>query len=173
MLIKQSNNYNNFTNNNGPIVAKNVKAIIDNISLIDEYNGILGITLKITDERYTGRVIMDKVSYIDGNSLNWKYFNIRESAGVPYNASEPRNIDIEELLLNKTVTMNLSTFDGMSRNGARFTGQKINYVVDKNNYNYIDTSNYAPKDSAIFSDEELNKTCTPKENGNPYHIRRV
>lgn len=173
MLIKQSNNYNNFTNNNGPIVANNVKAIIDNISLIDENNGILGITLKITDERYAGRVIMDKVSYIDGHRINWKYFSIRESAGVPYNASEPRNIDIEELLLNKEVTMNLSTYDRISNYGNKSLGQKINYVVDKNNHNYIDTSNYAPKDSAIFSDEQLNKICTPKENNNPYHIRKV
>lgn len=115
-------------NQYGVIIANNVKAKITDIELSDINEGILSITLNIIDERYKGKILKDKVSYHRNHRLTWKYLSIRESAGVPYSIDEPSRIDIDELLLNKVVTMNLSSWQNYTRSGQVYDCQKINYV---------------------------------------------
>lgn len=175
MIISQQKleNQNTF----GVIIDNNVKGKIDNIELIDLDEGILAITIKVTDPRYKGRILKDKVSYHSNTSLTWKYLNIRESAGVPYDDDEPERIDIDDLLLNKEVTMNLSTFNGVSKTGKNFKGQKICYVANKNQ-NLIVSNHMEDYDfeengyEDVFSDEALAK-YEAELNEKQYNIRKV
>ncbi len=161
---------------NGVIIENNVKAKITNIELTDIVEGILTITLNIIDERYKGRILKDKVSYQRNHNLAWKYLNIRESAGVPYSIDESDWIDIDDLLLNKEVTMNLSSFDGISRKGNAFLGQRINYVTNPKHLSIAnDINNYSIEDDidSVFVDDFVEKD-KHNQNETPFNkIRKV
>ncbi len=113
--------------NDNTITEYGVISKIIDIKLVNENEGILQISLKLLTGSHIGRVVIDRVSYLENRSLSWKYFAIRDAVGCPYNINEAEEIDIDEILLNKNVVLNLSSYAYESK-GVEYKGQKINYV---------------------------------------------
>ena len=128
-IINQSElNRNKNANNKEIIVASNVRAEIFDIQLSPREEGVLIFKLKIIEGEHANKVVTDKAAYHPNMSTTWKYFQIREAACVPYADDEDDFVDINALLLNKIVCVDLDKFDGLSKSGKKFNGQRITYL---------------------------------------------
>ena len=111
-----------------PIISDNEIAQITKIELDENWPNTLNITFKIIGEsKYKNRLFWDRVSFDPKGEFSWKYRNLRKAAGVPYTETEDAKIDIEALLLNKAITVDLSTRKGNDGNDY----QSVKYKVAK------------------------------------------
>lgn len=91
---------------NNVIEQDNVLMRISKVELHKFIKKALNVGFTILDGPNKGRVVYDAINY-DGD-FSWKYVQLRKFAEVPYSKDENPNIDIEALLLNKTVKADLS-----------------------------------------------------------------
>lgn len=142
--------YNNFKQNshieqnqwaNEIIEEKGVNAKIIDINLSNQNSEHLEITLQLLNGNNVGKIVKDKVSHVPNNSLTWKYFSLLKALNFDISNMESYdNIDLDELVKNKTVKINLSVY-AKEVNGEIKKYQKINYACDV--YFSTNTSNMA------------------------------
>ena len=99
------------------MISPNEIAQITKIEMDKNWDNTLNITFKVISEgNFKGRLFWDRVSFDPKSEYSWKYRNLRKSAGVPYTQEESDKIDIEGILLNKAVTVELTSRKGNDGN---------------------------------------------------------
>ena len=133
LVINQGKQDTTQDNKFNPIKAKGVLAQITEIKLADSNKmpDTLEITFRIIAGEHKNRFFWDRVTYAADSNFSWKYRSLRKAAGVPYSKDEPKNIDIEKLLLNKAVTVDLGIRKGKNRDGIEQEYQNVIYKVVK------------------------------------------
>lgn len=116
-----------------PIVAKNVVAQITELKLADsdKMPNTLEVTFRILAGEHKNRFFWDRVTFDPKSQFSWKYRSLRKSAGVPYDEKEPKNIDIEKILLDKAVTVDLGIRKGKNKDGVEQEYQNVVYKILK------------------------------------------
>lgn len=131
LLINQGKQDTTQDNKFNPIVEKGVLAQITELKLAKSQTNTIEVTMRLLNGANKGRFVFDRVNYDPTSDFSWKYRSLRKAAGVPYSEQEPAQIDIENLLLNKAVTVDLSIRKGKNQNGEEQEYQNITYKVVK------------------------------------------
>lgn len=138
-----------------PIISDNEIAQITKIELDENWPNTLNITFKIIGEsKYKNRLFWDRVSFDPKGEFSWKYRNLRKAAGVPYTETEDAKIDIEALLLNKAITVDLSTRKGNDGNDY----QSVKYKVAKTTSAPAQTPEAPVETEEIQEDDSIDVT---------------
>lgn len=104
-----------------------VHAKIESIKLAERQDNALTVTFKvITDGKLKGKTFNDLIFFDPEHPASFKYRALRRSAKVPYKKDEPAQIDIEKLLLNKTVLVELDVreYNGRDLQDVKYVAQK-------------------------------------------------
>lgn len=131
LLINQGKQDTTQDNKFNPITEKNVTAQITELKLAQSQVNTIEVTMRLLTGANKGRFIFDRVNYDPKSDFSWKYRALRKAAGVPYSESEPAQIDIEKLLLNKAVNVDLGVRKGKNSAGEEQEYQNITYKVVK------------------------------------------
>lgn len=145
-----------------PIVEKNVTAEIIEVKKHDKFPNTISITFKVLSGDHKGRLFWDNVSYDPKSIFAWKYIAMRKSAGVPYSKDEPAQIDIEELLKNRAVTVDLSEREDKKDSTKKY--QRVDYKIPKGKSKKKADVKAAPKEEEEGFDEGMGDTVEADEN---------
>lgn len=110
-----------------PITAKNVLVSVISIKLADNIPNTIYLKMQVMEGEFKKRIIDDKVSFDPTSPLSWRYRAARKAVGVPYSETEPMNIDIEAVFLNKALRVDLAPRVGKDKEGNEKTFQSVNY----------------------------------------------
>jgi hypothetical protein len=129
LLITQGIHDTTQDNKFKPIVANDVLLEITELKLVPSQVNTLEVTFRILDGQYKNRFVSDRITFDATSTFAWKYRQLRECAGVPYDKNEPVTIDIEALLLHKAVKADLSIRKGKNSNQEEQDYQNFRYKV--------------------------------------------
>ena len=130
LIINQGKQDTSNDNNFEVMLSANELAQIIKIELDKDWPDTLSITYKVISEgKYKGRQFWDRVSFDPKGQFSWKYRNLRKAAGVPYTEGENPKIDIEALLLNKAISVELTSRKG--NDGNDYHQLNINLLIQR------------------------------------------
>jgi len=112
-----------------PVVEDNAQLVIHSLGLVKGKPGMLEVCLRVLAGPNKNRLIFDRVSYDAKDKMSYKYRQLRAAAGVPYASSEPEQIDIEALLLNRPLVADLGIRE-YEKDGQTRKAQNIKYHRD-------------------------------------------